>query len=101
MDRQQYELARAIFKVDCRAKGKYVNSNGDTCAMGGLGKVLDPDATHDTLNESDILEAFGITYPQVGKIVNANDHYIEAGRDSITRRRARVIAVLDSFELEE
>lgn len=109
MNRQQYEIACGIIKVDCYGTGS-LKRDGLTCAVGALYAAIDPDwAVGVEVPEREdmyttVEEVFDLPPGTISKIYGANDKFVPCPldpTDSVEVRRLRVLKVLkDIFEGE-
>lgn len=108
MNRAQYEKARAILASDCAIRHRYINAEGETCAIGAL--ALAAGIEVETLEGwgstgigfvegyAPIKEEFGLDKEELYLIQRANDAL--SSFDQIERRVA-VLTILDSIEVQE
>ncbi len=109
MDKQQYELACGIVKVDCYGTGTMRNHGGVTCAVGALYASIYPDWVGDTEPfllshiEQEVGDAFGMTYDELYVVVEANDNEGSSLRPLDSRRkrvRRALLKIYNSYEVD-
>ena len=102
MNQKQYELAFSILKNDCKIRHRYVNKNGETCAIGALAEATGVWVTpgyHKYGNSRKIglhngggrlAGKFGLSLTELSYIQEANDAH--------SSRERRVKAVLEALD---
>ena len=98
MDKVTFEFVKGIVETDTRAQGQLVNCRGQTCFIGGLYAVIDPDWADDyhdhwarpRIDTSDVVvnvsQAFGINIRTLEDCVALNDR--------LSKRDQRIARIL-------
>ena len=102
MNQAQYVRAHTILKNDCKIRYRYVNKNGETCAIGALAEAVDVKVTTgyrtrgnaqrigDIQNARSLAREFGLSVDELSDIQDVNDRH-----SSRKRRVKAVLAQLD------
>lgn len=112
MDSEQKQRILDIVSDDCKAKGKYITYDGQTCAIGALLEDTGFDMSYfqrkiqgETYNERRITslpkalrhlrEVFGLKPSEAMSIQTANDSWYF--NDTVSKRRQRVKSTIETL----